>query len=157
MQMSLRGRYAEYPVPGVFSHKPVISSKRITTMPYVANVSDAEARKGQFIGNGQCVTFVHAAVSIPPTVAWHKGEKVKDVTSLRPGTVIATFDKNGQYGNHTNGSSHAAIYLGQDLSGIKVLDQWSGPKANPVHERTIRFMNGRGFKVNDGDQFYVVE
>lgn len=39
-----------------------------------------------------------------------------------PGTAIATFDPSGKYGNHTDGRSHAAIYLGQDATGIQVLD-----------------------------------
>ena len=44
--------------------------------------------------------------------------------ALRPGTAIATFDPDGRYGNHTDGRSHAAIYLGQDATGIRVIDQW---------------------------------
>jgi hypothetical protein len=67
------------------------------------------------------------------------------------------FDADGRYGNHTDGSSHAAIYLAQDVSGLQVLDQWKGSTVQPVHERSIRFKNGVGAKVNDGDQFYVVE
>jgi hypothetical protein len=41
-----------------------------------------------------------------------------------PGTIIATFDPNGHYGNHTDGRSHAAIYLGQNASGIQIIDQF---------------------------------
>lgn len=58
---------------------------------------------------------------------------------LRPGTVIATFDSDGLYGNHLDGRSHAAIYLGQGLIGIRVLDPLSGHTRQPVHERVIRF------------------
>lgn len=125
-------------------------------MPYVANLAAANALKGQLVGNGQCVTFVHEVVSIPGSSLWSKGDAVKGSASIAPGTVIAVFDANGRYGNHTDGRSHAAIYLGQSDNGIRVLDQWNGNTQQPVHERTIRFKNGQGAKVNDGDQFYVV-
>lgn len=126
-------------------------------MSYVANMAEANSLKGQLVGNGQCVTFVHAVVSIPPSSSWHQGEKVRTANLIRPGTVIATFDPNGRYGNHIDGRSHAAIYLGRNAAGIQVLDQWNGHTVQPVHERTIRFGNGYGVKVNDGDQFHVVE
>ncbi|CAH2936253.1 MAG: hypothetical protein CPDRYMAC_4348, partial [uncultured Paraburkholderia sp.] len=102
-------------------------------------------------------TFVHAVASIPASSTWHCGHKVKDAALIMPGTVIATFDPNGRYGNHTDGRSHAAIFLGRDPTGIRVLDQWNGHTTQPVHERVIRYRNGLGLKVNDGDQFYVVE
>jgi hypothetical protein len=124
-------------------------------MPYVADLIAADALKGQLVGNGQCVTFIHAAIPTPPSSAWRKGTQVKGAM-ITPGTVIATFDSDGRYGNHMNGSSHAAIYLGQDLLGIRVLDQWHGHTTQPVHERLIRFKGGHGLKVDDGDQFYVV-
>lgn len=70
--------------------------------------------------------------------------------------TIATFDANGKYTNSTDGTSHAAIYVGQDAAGLQVWDQWT---AQPVHQRTIRFQGGAaGVKpVNDGDAFYVIE
>ncbi len=40
-------------------------------------------------------------------------------------TAIATFDANGRYGNHTNGTSDAAIYLSQDMRGVEIIDQWN--------------------------------
>ncbi|NPT37308.1 BPSL0067 family protein [Paraburkholderia xenovorans] len=126
-------------------------------MSYVADMIEASSLKGQLVGNGQCVTFVHAVVSTPPSSAWHRGENVRTATLTSLGTVIATFDPNGRYGNHTDGRSHAAIYLGRNAVGIQVLDQWNGHTAQPAHERTIRFRNGYGVKANDGDQFYVVE
>ncbi|WBO60758.1 BPSL0067 family protein [Acidocella sp. MX-AZ03] len=78
--------------------------------------------------------------------------------NLPIGTIIATFDVNGRYGNHLDGSSHGAIYLGQNAHGILVLDQWKGHSTTqPVHERLIRFKKGTGIKVDDGDQYYVVD
>ena len=126
-------------------------------MPYVANMGKAVSLKGQMVGNGQCVTFVHAVIATPPASLWHRGAKVKGNMALVPGTVIATFDQNGRYGNHMDGSSHAAIYLGQTAIGIQVLDQWNGRTKQPVHERLIRFKNGHGKAVDDGDRFDVAE
>ncbi len=83
--------------------------------------------------------------------------KVKGDGTLQPGTVIATFDPGGHYGNHLDGRSHAAVYVGQNAAGILVLDQWHGHKKQPVHQRLIRFKAGHGSKVDDGDQFYVAE
>jgi len=82
---------------------------------------------------------------------------VRGNVSITPGTVIATFDPDGHYGNHKDGRSHAAVYLSQNAIGIQVLDQWKGNTVQPVHERTIRFKGGHGLKVDDGDQFYVVQ
>ncbi len=74
---------------------------------------------------------------------------------LPKGTAIATFDSHGKYANSLDGTSHAAIYVSQDGTGITVWDQWSG---QPVHQRVIRFRGGApGVKpVNDGDAFYVI-
>lgn len=59
---------------------------------------------------------------MPHTAAWQRGALVKGNVNMVPGTAIATFDPSGKYGNHTDGRSHAAIYLGQDATGIQVLD-----------------------------------
>jgi len=90
---------------------------------------------------------------------------VKDARVTR-GTVIATFDSDGSYGNHTNGTSHTAIFLQQLPNGIRVLDQWVSHKRDengktvavpqPVHERVIRF-RGAPRLENDGNNYYVVE
>ncbi len=77
--------------------------------------------------------------------------------AIAPGTVIATFDADGRYGNHLDRRSHAALYLGQNAVGIQVLDQWNGHTRQPVHERTIRFKDGHGSKDNDGDAFHVAQ
>ena len=39
-------------------------------MPYIADMKKATAFKeaGQLVGNGQCVTLVHAVVYIPPDI-----------------------------------------------------------------------------------------
>jgi hypothetical protein len=94
------------------------------------------------------------AASTPTTPSWRRGVQVKGNAAVKSGTAIATFDPNGLYGNHTDGRSHAAIYLGQDEVGLNVLDQWASPNIQNVHQRPIRF--GGGTPVNDGNAFYVV-
>ena len=109
---------------------------------------------GRSAGTGQCVALIYAvSPGIGSTACWGCGEPVQGNTSLRPGTVIATFDKTGRYANARDGSSHAAIYLGQDENGIQVLDQWSG---SPAAVRTIRWTNPGGTPANTGSAFRVV-
>lgn len=110
---------------------------------------------GRSAGSGQCVALVYAATpGIGSTACWTGGAAVRGNTSLQPGTVIATFDKCGRYANATDGSSHAAIYLGQNEQGIQVLDQWSG---SPAAVRTIRWTNPGATPANTGTAFRVVQ
>lgn len=120
-------------------------------MSWIAN--DPEQYEGEVVGSGQCVAFVQDAANAPLTREWTRGRKVKGANPTR-GTAIATFDADGTYGNHTDGTSHAAIFLEEQAAGLLVWDQWSG---HPVAQRVIRFKNGAGDPVNDGDQFYVIE
>jgi hypothetical protein len=108
---------------------------------------------GDVIGNGHCVRYVQSVAEMPHTSEWRRGVKVRG-SNIEPGTVIATFGEDGRYENRTDGASHAAIFIAELADGIRVSDQWRG---HPVAERTIWFRNGDGKKVNDGDQFYVVE
>lgn len=128
-------------------------------MPYIADMKKANdfVKAKQLVGNGQCVALVHAVTVIPPTGAWRQGDQVQDNNNLAPGTIIATFDSNGRYGNHTDGTSHAAIFLRPIDGGIVVLDQWNGRTKQPPHQRTIRFKNGVGLRVDDGSQYHVVK
>lgn len=110
--------------------------------------------QGQAVGTGQCVALVQAAdPAVGLTRTWTQGGQVEGNTSLQPGTVIATFDSAGHYANALDGSSHAAIYLGQNSQGIQVLDQWAGQAA---HYRTIYFDNTSGRAANQGGSFYAV-
>ena len=109
---------------------------------------------GRRVGSGQCVALVYATTpGIGSTRCWSCGEPVQGNTRLQPGTVIATFDRCGRYANATDGSSHAAIYLGQNEHGIQVLDQWAG---SPAAVRTIRWSNPGGTAANTGTAFRVV-
>lgn len=120
-------------------------------MSYVAPSPEQYAET--VVGNGQCVAFVKAASGAPATPAWSQGVQVRGGGAAK-GTAIATFDPDGTYGNHTDGRSHAAVYISQDATGLQVWDQWTG---QPVHQRTIAFRGGVGKRVNDGDAFYVIE
>ena len=108
---------------------------------------------GQVVGSGQCVAYVCAACMAPTTPHWTRGAPAKGA-KLAPGTAIATFDPDGTYGNHTDGRSHAAVFHQELPEGLLVWDQWLG---HPVAPRLIRFKNGLGPAVNDGDKFYVTE
>jgi len=71
-----------------------------------------------------------------------------------PGTVIATFDAKGNYPTDAKGR-HAAIYLGHNSKGIRVLDQWKAQ--GRVRERTIFLARPLFPRVDCAAQFYVVE
>ena len=82
---------------------------------------------------------------------------------LPAGTVIALFDPDGHYGNHTDGTCHAAIYMGQDSTGLRVIDQWIErrdeqiDKIHPPQNRIIHFRNSNGLPVNQGEGYRVVQ
>lgn len=121
----------------------------------VSVASDYSQYLGQAVGSGQCVALVQRAdPSVGLTATWTQGAGVQGNTSLQPGAVIATFGANGTYTNSLDGSSHAAIYLGQNSEGIQVEDQWAGQAA---HLRTIPWTNPNSAKAaNNGSAFHVV-
>jgi hypothetical protein len=100
----------------------------------------------------QCVAYVRRVTGLPASSLWRRGVKVRDA-NLPASTAIATFDPNGTYGNHTDGRSHAALYLDQSAEGLRVTDAWIG---HPAAERTIRFKQG-GDAADNGNEYYVVE
>ncbi len=125
-------------------------------MPYIAPSPKSYLNKS--VGDGQCVAYVREASSAPATGLWRKGNSVRASDYLISGTVIATFDSTGLYGSRKDGTCHAAIFIAKSAVGIVVYDQWiTNGKRQPVHERTIRFDNVHGKKINDGDEYYVVE
>ena len=119
----------------------------------------AAAQLGRFVGrstgSGQCVALAKAVQpSVGHTSNWRGGEKVQGNTDLQPGTVIATFNKANRYANALDGSSHAAVYLGQDTRGMQVLDQWAGSRAAV---RTIPWNHSGAVAANTGSAFRVVK
>ena len=118
-----------------------------------------QSRLGAFIGrstgSGQCVALVRAAhPALGPTASWQRGAPVQGNLSIPPGTPIATFARSGHYANATDGSSHAAIYLGQSEDGLQVLDQWSG---RPAAIRTIPWNKAGAVAANTGCAFHIVK
>ena len=113
--------------------------------------ADPEKYAGRVLDTGHCVRYVQIAANMPHTSQWRRGAKVRG-NDVPQGTIIATFDPNGRYGNHTDGRSHAAVFDAEVTTGLVVWDCWRG---QPVHKRTIRW--GQPKPVNNGDAFYVVE
>lgn len=109
------------------------------------------------VGTGECVPLVRAATGAPRAAEWQRGAQVQGNTAIRPGTAIATFDSNGHY------DGHAAIYLGQDENGIRVIDQWNIRQAgritgqNPPSERILHLGEPNRARVDRGEMYYVVE
>jgi hypothetical protein len=135
-------------------------SSAVTTATHgqAASCASEAATYGHFIGrstgSGQCVALVRASnPAIGSTAHWVRGDPVRGNASLQPGTAIATFAPSGHYANSTDGSSHSAIYLGQNANGVQVLDQWTG---SPAAVRTIPWSNPGGVAANTGSAFHVV-
>jgi hypothetical protein len=116
-------------------------------MPWI--IEKAAEHAGEVLGNGQCVRFLQVVGKLPNTSKWKRGALARGAT-LEKGTAIATFDPDGSYGNHIDGRSHAAVLDRAQINGLMVWDQWVG---QPVHRRLIKFRNGAGKAVNDGDRF----
>jgi len=130
---------------------------RSGVVPAVARPGAAPlgAMIGRSVGSGQCVALVQASQpSVGRTAGWSRGAPVMGNAALAPGTPIATFSAAGRYANATDGSSHAAIYLGQTAQGMQVLDQWRGSAASV---RTIPWVNPGAPAANVGSAFHVIQ
>jgi Transglycosylase SLT domain len=160
-----------YPSAMLAAAKPTGSRSSSSTLPSASGLSQPTAPtsgsqlitksvdltnlpKGS-VGSGQCVALVQQAAGVGHTSTWHAGEKVLGNPNIKPGTPIAVFDEDGKYGNHTDGTSHAAIYLGPSTAkpgGIRVYDQWKGQAAH------IRDIGPTGSKlVNNATAFRVIQ
>ena len=71
--------------------------------PYTASDPLSFLRHGP-VGDGECVALVRRATGAPPTRFWRSGVTVEH-HAVPPYTAAATFDANGHYGNHTDGTS----------------------------------------------------
>ncbi|MFH5252912.1 hypothetical protein CFB52_003590 [Burkholderia sp. AU18528] len=108
-------------------------------------------------GDGECVALVKVHTKVGATSGWRPEKTVKGDSTIRPGTVIATFE-NERYPNKSYGN-HAAFYLSQDSKGIYVIEQWRS--LSKIRKRHIRFQgkdrNGRYIDPsNNADAFSVV-
>lgn len=144
-------------LPGVFDLQPLSMPTASCVAPSGPSPTpslDLTGFLGHSVGSGQCVALVRAAhPALGPSSTWEPGGPVQGNTALQPGTPIATFNGD-RYANATDGSSHAAIYLGQDAHGLQVLDQWAGSGAAV---RTIPWSNPSGIPANTGTAFRVVQ
>ena len=136
---------------------PTNSSDRFDAIAHaaIANLSAADRNRGS-------ASFDVNGAKAPLTSEWKEGDMVQGNTGIKPGTVIATFDKSGRYTNSKE--SHAAIYLGQDEHGTHVIDQWNNRDENgnitsqqPPNERTLPFNDPRHTGVNGGNSYHVVK
>jgi hypothetical protein len=133
-----------------------------STPASAATLADYQQYVGSYYGaNEQCVSLTRDFDSaLPPSSQWQQGELVEGATDIAPGTPIATFNSNGAYGppdspGGASGVSHTGIYLGQDSSGVQILDQWSGSGSASIH--TIPWSSWGGNTAEAGSQYYVIK
>ena len=72
---------------------------------------------------------------------------------------VATFGPDGRYGNRTDGTSHAAIYLAQGPEGLRILDQYTG--ADGIVRKQGRILRWEGGNpssqsVDEGKNYRVI-
>ena len=104
----------------------------------------------------ECVAFLQATIpGVPNTHSWKEGKAItQSDLSVAAGTAIATFVDGAYPGPGKD--KHAAVYLGQDVNGIQVLDQWA--KQGKVLKRTIRWVVPVATTIqNDGTKYSVIE
>lgn len=128
-------------------------------MAYVYANADA-LDKTPLVGSHSCVALVQTYSKAPNTSLWKEGAHVFGNTKIAKGTAIATF-VNGKYPNMPTGN-HAAFYVGQDASGIWVVDQWKSKKKTQVNKRHLsrkgKNVNGAYLDPsNNADAFSVIE
>jgi len=125
-------------------------------------LADYQQYVGSYYGaNEQCVSLTRDFdSSLAPSSQWQQGELVEGATDIAPGTSIATFNFNGAYGppdspGGASGVSHTGIYLGQDSSGVQILDQWSGSGGASIH--TIPWSSWGGNAAEAGSHYYTIK
>lgn len=128
--------------------------------PYV--YADVDLLEGlPLVGSHSCVALVQHYANLPHTSTWSAGPVVKGNTTIAKGTAIATF-VDGKYPNKAHGN-HAAFYISQDATGIRVMDQWAGDKSKPTISSRPLLFKGRNkdgsFKdpSNNADAFFVIQ
>ena len=136
--------------------------RRRETQASAATLADYQQYVGSYYGaNEQCVSLTRDFdSSLPPSSQWQQGELVEGATDIAPGTPIATFNFNGAYGppdspGGASGVSHTGIYLGQDASGVQILDQWSGSGGASIH--TIPWSSWGGNTAEAGSHYYTIK
>src|ERR1700742_932022 len=87
-------------------------------------------------------------------------KQVEGATDIAPGLPIATLKVNAPYGQPDSpggesGVSHTGIYVGQDASGVQILDQWSGSGGASIH--TIPWSTWGGNTAEAGSHYYTIK
>lgn len=126
--------------------------------PYVyAKVEELEGKPK--VSNKQCAGLVQWYTKPGLAATWKEGAAVKGNTTIAKGTAVATF-VNGKYQNlpHDN---HAAYYISQDATGVKVMDQWDSKKKPTISSRVMPFQGkDRDGKFldpsNNGDALSII-
>lgn len=146
--------------PGGAGGNGVAQTQELTFTPHYTNNnipggSGVNGLPTNVVGDGQCVALVKQVFGLGQTATWKAGPRVVGNPNIKPRTPIATFDMDGTYGNHIDGSSHAAIYLGPSTvypGGIRVYDQWSGhaPSARDVRP-------SEALPCNSANSFCIIE
>ena len=110
---------------------------------------------GKPVGGGDALSLLKEATKVPAPASWTKGESVFGAT-LRAGTAIATFNKDGSYVEGKG--SHAAIYITQNKKGIWVYDQYKNSEGQqrPVATRFIQHRGGTASPSNDASSYAVI-
>ena len=126
-----------------------------------SNTGDYQKYVGKYQGvNQECASLTKALdPNLGATSSWQKGAQVQGNANLKPGTPIATFNFGGNYGppsspGGASGVSHTGIYLGQDASGVQILDQWNG--SGGAHTHTIPWESWNGNSMEAGNKYYTI-
>lgn len=130
-------------------------------LKWVGNIRATSVDDNQCNGwyYGECVSFAKAlSKSDVVTGDWEKGSKVMSYNLIQPGTVIATFNSNGDYS-----PGHTAIFRGYTYSngqrsGILVWDQNYLPSHYGVVARHSIGSKGTTYLTdpNNANNYYVV-
>ena len=120
---------------------------------YLTNNIGYWKKKRELVGRGQCPVLVQWATGAPKVKFWRQGPVVAGNMNIPVGAAIASGWEDGRYPNKKAGN-HAAIYLGQNDTGIQVLDQWKNKNVSNGFERTLKFSSNNS--SNGGHYFFLV-
>jgi hypothetical protein len=108
--------------------------------------------------SGQCAELVQWYTYAGKANLWREGIKVKgNGHKIAKGTAIATF-VNGKYPNKKSGN-HAALYISQNASGIRVMDQWTSKPTVSSRVLSYKGKHPNGTYIdpsNNADAFSVI-
>jgi hypothetical protein len=117
-------------------------------------IEDFERFEGKLYGNGQCPQICQLHGGVPHSSTWVEGPKVRGNIGIPRGAAIATFI-GGRYPSHAHGN-HVAIYIEQDeVTGVRVFDQWKGKKSGAGY-RWLKWGDGVSDRSNDGAAMSVI-